>query len=107
MKVNKITAWFFTILRVVIGWHFLYEGLVKLFTPNWTAMEYLSMARWWFAGFFNWIATTPWALAIADFINIYGLIAIGLAMMLGLFTRIVLWRGIALLALYYISYPPC
>ncbi len=105
-KLSDLQLWALVIFRVVIGWHFMYEGLVKLFTPNWTAMEYLSMARWWFAGFFNWIATTPWALAIADFINIYGLMAIGLALMLGIFTRIALWSGIFLLAMFYISYPP-
>jgi uncharacterized membrane protein YphA (DoxX/SURF4 family) len=105
-KLSNLQLWALVIFRVVIGWHFMYEGLVKLFTPSWTAMEYLSMARWWFAGFFNWIATTSWALAIADFINIYGLMAIGLALMLGVFTRIALWSGIVLLAMFYISYPP-
>ena len=31
-----------TLLRVLIGWHFLYEGLVKLFSsPAWTAKSYL------------------------------------------------------------------
>gem|GEM_PF-2372787 len=75
-------------------------------TPNWTAAEYLAMSRWWFAGFFNWIAATPWALAIIDFINIWGLMAIGLALMLGMFTRIALWGGMAMLTMFYISYPP-
>ena len=32
---NKITVWLFTFLRIVIGWHFLYEGIAKLFNPNW------------------------------------------------------------------------
>ena len=31
-----------TLLRVLIGWHFLYEGLVKFYTPGWTAKHYLS-----------------------------------------------------------------
>ena len=89
-----------------MGWHFLYEGLVKIFIGNWTSHDYLAMARWWFAGFFHWIADTPWALAIADFLNIYGLVAIGLCLMFGLFTRLALWSGIALLFMYYLAYPP-
>ena len=28
-------------LRLVIGWHFLYEGLAKLLTPDWTATPYI------------------------------------------------------------------
>ena len=105
-KFTNLQLWALVIIRVAVGWHLLYEGLVKLFTPNWTAAEYLAMSRWWFAGFFNWIAATPWALAIVDFLNVWGLMAIGLALMLGVFTRIALWGGIILLTMYYISYPP-
>ena len=28
-------------LRVLIGWHFLYEGLVKVVNPNWSSAGYL------------------------------------------------------------------
>jgi len=44
---------------------------------------------------------------VIDFLNIYGLIAIGLGLMLGLFSHAALWSGILLLALYYLSHPPC
>jgi thiosulfate dehydrogenase [quinone] large subunit len=46
-------------------------------------------------------------LAVVDFLNIYGLILIGLGLILGLFTRISTIAGILLLALYYLSHPPC
>jgi len=26
-----------TVLRMAIGWHFLYEGLIKLFADDWSA----------------------------------------------------------------------
>lgn len=31
----QLTALVF--LRLAIGWHFLYEGIAKLFTPNWSS----------------------------------------------------------------------
>lgn len=38
---SNIQLTFLVILRVLIGWYFLYEGLAKVFTPNWTAFGYL------------------------------------------------------------------
>ena len=31
-----------TIIRVAIGWHFLYEGCIKLFAADWSAASYLN-----------------------------------------------------------------
>ena len=30
------------VLRIMIGWHFLYEGIVKLLDPRWSSAAYLS-----------------------------------------------------------------
>ena len=40
-----------TVLRVLVGWHFLYEGLTKLTSPSWSAAGYMKEARGPFAGF--------------------------------------------------------
>jgi thiosulfate dehydrogenase [quinone] large subunit len=37
------------VLRVLIGWHFLYEGVSKLTTPGWSAAGYLLQSRGPFA----------------------------------------------------------
>jgi uncharacterized membrane protein YphA (DoxX/SURF4 family) len=95
-----------TSLRVVIGWHFLYEGLSKLFTPGWSSAEYLQISKWFLSGFYHWIALSPKVLALVDFINIWALIIIGLFLILGLSTRLVSIAGIILLSLYYIANPP-
>jgi uncharacterized membrane protein YphA (DoxX/SURF4 family) len=95
-----------TILRIAIGWHFLYEGVVKVFTPGWSAAPYLQTSTWIFGDFFRWIAATPWALRIADLFNIWGLSIIGLGLMLGIFTRAVSVFGILLLLMYYLAQPP-
>lgn len=96
----------FTLLRVAIGWHFLYEGLVKLFTPGWSSAEYLEMSNWIFAPMFHAIANSPGVLAVVDILNIWGLILIGLGLILGMFTRASIIAGVALLCLYYVANPP-
>lgn len=96
----------FTLLRVAIGWHFLYEGLVKLFTPGWSSAEFLEMSNWIFSPFFKTIAQNEGLLQAVDFLNIYGLMFIGLGLILGLFTKQSIISGMVLLALYYIANPP-
>ena len=105
-KLSNIQLSIMVLLRVAIGWHFLYEGVVKLFTPNWSSAEYLTMSRWIFAGFFNWIAATPAVLSVVDFLNVWGLTLIGLGLIFGAFTRTATWAGIILLAFYFVAYPP-
>jgi uncharacterized membrane protein YphA (DoxX/SURF4 family) len=95
-----------TVLRIVIGWHFLYEGLVKIINPAWTARPFLEGSRWIFGDLFRWMASGNTGMWIIDSINAYGLTIIGIALILGLFTRVALWSGVSLLLLYYIAYPP-
>lgn len=95
-----------TILRVLIGWHFLYEGLVKVYTPGWTAKNYLLNSVGPFSSFFKSIAQSSQTLNIADTLNEWGLILIGVSLFIGLFSKLSSFFGIALLAFYYLSYPP-
>ncbi len=94
------------ILRVVIGWHFLYEGITKLLNPNWSSAGYLLDSGGPFSGLFETMATSSGLLNIIDIINIYGLTAIGLGLILGLFTQLATVGGIILLGFYYLSHPP-
>lgn len=95
-----------TILRVGIGWHFLYEGLTKLFYPAWTSAGYLQSATGPLAGLYQAMGTSDTLLPIVDALNIWGMIFIGLGLFLGLFTKIAQIGGITLLFLYYLSHPP-
>jgi len=97
---------FITILRVAIGWHFLYEGLSKILQGNWTASGFLLNTSGFFSGFYHWIASSPIILQISDILNMYGLFLIGLALFIGLFSRIASVAGALLLTLYYFAYPP-
>jgi uncharacterized membrane protein YphA (DoxX/SURF4 family) len=104
-RLNYLSLWVLSILRIAIGWHFLYEGIEKLTTSGWTSASYLLESRWVFSGFFHWIAIHPGVLQVVDMVNIWGLILVGLGLMLGIFSRYVSIGGILLLALYYTANP--
>ena len=97
---------FVTMLRVAIGWHFLYEGLSKLMIPDWSAYNYLINSNSFLSGFYQALASSPVLMKTVDLLNIYGLILIGLALFLGVLIRYASLAGALLLALYYFAYPP-
>ncbi len=104
------------LLRTLIGWHFLYEGYYKFSLPAWTpdgkplpafsSLGYInaatsgplsSVAKWAVdAGLLPWI----------DRLIIFGLLAVGISLMLGLLTRIGCIGGLLLLALFYFTAIP-
>jgi thiosulfate dehydrogenase [quinone] large subunit len=110
MKIDtKYSNWQFAalvLLRVLIGWHFLYEGIIKLTNPNWSAAIFLLESKWIFAGIFKGIAGNPSVLSIVNILNTWGLILIGLGLMMGCLTRIASVAGMVLISLYYICNPP-
>jgi thiosulfate dehydrogenase [quinone] large subunit len=103
------------LLRTLIGWHFLYEGLVKLVWPAWTragvplgrfsSAGYLRSSTGPFADLFRAFADASW-LPWLDLLMAWGLLLIGLALMLGLFTQLACAGALALLALFYLSWLP-
>ena len=84
----------------------MYEGFVKLLSPQWTAKGYLLSSQGFLSGFFNSLAGNEGLLQVLDFLNVWGLILIGLGLFLGVLTRISCYAGAALLLLYYLSHPP-
>ncbi|TWU64606.1 DUF362 domain-containing protein [Crateriforma conspicua] len=94
-------------LRIAIGWLFLYEGLYKLvLSGGWSAGPYLRNAQSPLAPVYQWMADTPIVLTALDFLNVWGLIAVGLGLILGVATRIAAAGGGTMLLLYYLAYPP-
>jgi thiosulfate dehydrogenase [quinone] large subunit len=94
------------VLRVVIGWHFLYEGIAKLSKPSWSAAGFLLQSRGPFADVFHWMAADPDRLATINQLNMWGLTAIGLGLVLGCFTRLASASGILMILLFYLCNPP-
>lgn len=93
-------------LRFLIGWHFLYEGFFKLTHPEWSSIAYLSQSDWIFSGIADWITSNAGVLNTVDFLNTWGLLLIGLGLILGLLTRAAAVAGTGLLLLYYLFNPP-
>jgi uncharacterized membrane protein YphA (DoxX/SURF4 family) len=96
----------FLILRISLGWHFLYEGLTKVIDPHWTAEAYLRGSSGIFSPFFHFLSSGPGMITAVDFLNEWGLILVGSALILGVFVRMASVSGILLLMLYYFAYPP-
>ena len=97
---------FLVLLRWLIGWHFLYEGIVKISNPVWTAKNYLASTDWLFSGIFHRIADSESMMTFVDFTNQWGLTLIGVLLILGFLSRYALIGGAALLVLYFIAHPP-
>ena len=103
---NSMSRVLLTGVRIVIAWHFLYEGVAKLFVTNWSSAGFLRQSNWLLSDTFHWIADNPAALKVVDLLNVWGLILIGMGLFFGLFTRIASLAGAMLLALYYLASPP-
>jgi thiosulfate dehydrogenase (quinone) large subunit len=103
------------LLRTIIGWHFLYEGYYKLVVPGWSrqgellarwsASGYLKAATGPFAGLFHALGSSP-ASPWIDRIVPVALVAVGLSLVLGLFTQAGCWGALALLAAFYFAAIP-
>ncbi|MGI6134985.1 MAG: DoxX family protein [Petrimonas mucosa] len=101
-----MVKWFLTLLRVVLGWYFLYEGISKILLPGWTSKNYLMGSTWILSDLFHWLASFPVRVEVVDFLNVWGLILIGASLFVGLLVR---WSSIfaaILLIFYFVAYPP-
>ena len=100
---TQLTA--LVILRVVIGWHFLYEGIVKVLNPYWSSAGFFLEEKGIFKGLATSIVANPEALSFVDFVNKWGLILIGLGLIAGCLTRVASISGMVILFLYYAFHP--
>jgi uncharacterized membrane protein YphA (DoxX/SURF4 family) len=103
---NVATSWLLTFVRMAIGWHFLYEGLAKLNIDGWSSAPYLAASKWIFAPLFHWMSESAAVTAVVDFINIWGLVFVGLGLMLGMLSRWASIGGAVMLFFYFVAYPP-
>jgi thiosulfate dehydrogenase [quinone] large subunit len=104
------------LLRTLVGWHFLYEGLYKLWSPAWSR-EGAPLAPWSALGYLRGAASGPLAdlfhglagtrlLAFIDTVMPIALVLVGLSLMLGFFTRAGVAGALGLLTLFYLSSIP-
>ena len=105
-KLSRAAMVAIVLLRVAIGWHFLYEGVAKLQKPGWSAAGYLQQSRGVSADLFKWMAGNPSVLEWVNPLNMWGLTLIGLGLILGCFTRLSAAAGMLIVLMYYLANPP-
>jgi thiosulfate dehydrogenase (quinone) large subunit len=87
------------LMRFIFGLLFFLGGLSKL-TADWTAAGYLAGATGPFAEIFQAMAGS----SIVDSLNSWGMFAIGIALLLGLFLRSASYAAIVMMILYYFAH---
>ncbi len=103
------------ILRTLIGWHFLYEGYAKLLDPawgqngvplpHWSSAAYLKAATGPLAPLFHWLGNASW-IGSLDLGVALALTAVGISLIVGLFTQLGCVGAFALLSMFYLSAIP-
>jgi thiosulfate dehydrogenase (quinone) large subunit len=103
------------VLRTLIGWHFLYEGYTKLLQPAWgragaplpawSSAGYLKVATGPFAAAFHALGNVSW-IGTLDVFVAAALVAVGISLILGLFTQAGCAGAVALLTMFYLSAIP-
>ena len=104
LEKSQITV--LVLLRIIIGWHFAYEGLAKLLDPKWSAYFYLLESKGWLHETFIDMATNPNLMLIIDPLIKWGLLLIGLSLITGLLTKYAKLGGLCMLFFFWLSHPP-
>ena len=103
------------VLRTLVGWHFLYEGYTKLLHPAW-GQDGVPLPAWSSAAFlqsatgplgplFRGMGNASW-IASLDIVIAVALTAIGISLVLGLFTQAGCRAALVLLAAFYLAAVP-
>ena len=90
-------------LRLAVGWLYFYSGISKFLEPGWTAAGYLKGASGPLAQFFLLMSGS----VTVDFLVKWGLLLIGLTIIMGAVTRFAAFWGVVITLLFYFSkFPP-
>ncbi|MCL4387306.1 DoxX family protein [Patescibacteria group bacterium] len=103
-RLMKYKSWFLLLLRLSLGWVFLYAGYSKLTVASgFTAKQFLLNLQGPFASFYIPLAGNP----IVDNLVIWGELLIGLCLILGVLVRFASFWGIVMMLLFYFAeFPP-
>lgn len=101
INATKPQKFFLVLSRITVGWMFFYAGITKVLNPQWSAEGYLKGAKS-FVWFFQTLLD-PNILPIINFMNKWGLVLLGVSLIIGLFVRFSSLLGIILMTLYYLA----
>ena len=102
---SKAQLTWLMVLRLFIGWHFMYEGMVKILNPKWTSMPYLLDSKGWFSSLFVTMTQSDGLMSTVNVINEWALLLIGMGLTLGCLYRLCSVGGMILLFMYTLSHP--
>lgn len=88
------------LLRTSLGFMFFSSAFSKIINQDWSALGYLEKAKT-FSGFYQWLAS-PANIGWVNFLNAWGMLLIGLALVFGFATKLASFFGILLMLLYYL-----
>ena len=97
---TRWNKWSLFLLRVAMGWLFLYAGWAKVTNPEWSAAGYLGSAKT-FPELFQWFAQ-PENISWVNLLNMWGLTAIGVSLISGALVKFSSIAGALMMLLYYL-----
>lgn len=97
---SKIEKSVIFLLRLSLGWVFLYSAVTKIANPSWSAAGLLKSAHT-FPALYQWFST-PSMLPTINFLNEWGQLLLGISLILGIGVRLSSILGVVLLLLYYL-----
>jgi len=92
-------------LRLMMGWVFFYAGIVKVIDPNWSARPFLLNVDPVNPLVNVWAAMADWVWLLTP-LNQVGLTLVGIALLLGAFTRLSAFFGAIMMLFYWASAYP-
>lgn len=97
---GKFAGFVIFLMRIALGWFFLYSGIIKLLNTEWSAKGYLLSAKT-FSPIYAALANNQQYLEWIDFLNVWGQIIIGAMLILGLGIFLASLAGFILMIMYY------
>lgn len=88
------------ILRITMGWMYLYAGISHILDTTFSSAKYIGEAKS-FVYLFQWFSN-PQVLPVVDFMVKWGMTLLGVSLLLGLFVRISSYLGMLLMFLLYL-----
>lgn len=98
MNIQKLSL---VATRVVLGCMFFYAGITKVLDPKWSAGGYIQAAKT-FPALFKFFAS-PGILPVVNLVNEWGLVLLGVSLILGALVRWSAPLGALLMLLYYLA----
>ncbi len=96
---SRSSKLFIILLRIEVGWYFLYQGIVAILDSKWTLLSYIKNPGT-FVGFYNTLAASS-SLAYANYAIKGLLLVIGALLIIGAFVRIAGFLGVLIVLFFY------